>query len=108
MKVFDLKTMKAYPYEERQKNVFYQIEEFKTILVELPPGGEIPICEMIPHVIFTVIEGAVEITVNGKKVMLQSGQCLITEPATLSMQSDTGVRLMGTQIFKAGVTKNVF
>ncbi len=56
MKVFDLKTMKAYPYEER----------------------------------------------------LQSGQCLITEPATLSMQSDTGVRLMGTQIFKAGVTKNVF
>ncbi len=100
MKVFDLKTMKAYPYAERQKNVFYQNDEFKTILVELPPGGEIPVCKMIPHVVFTVIEGAVEITVNGDKVLIQAGQCLITEPATISMQTTTGVRLMGTQIFK--------
>lgn len=100
MKVFDLKTMKAYPYAERQKNVFYQANEFKTIIVELPPGGEIPVCEMIPHVIFMVIEGSAEITVNGEKVMLKEGQCLITEPATLSMKTDTGVRIMGTQIFK--------
>jgi len=35
MKVFDLKEMKVYPYEERQKNIFFQAEEFKTIIIEL-------------------------------------------------------------------------
>lgn len=100
MKVFDLKEMKVYPYEERQKNIFYQANEFKTIIVELPPGGEIPKCEMIPYVIFTVIKGSAEIKVNEEKVTLREGQCLITEPATLSMKTDTGVKIMGTQIFK--------
>jgi quercetin dioxygenase-like cupin family protein len=100
MKVFDLKEMKVYPYEERQKNIFYQTNEFKTIIVELPPGGEIPKCEMIPYVIFTVIKGSAEIKVNEEKVTLREGQCLITEPATLSMKTDTGVKIMGTQIFK--------
>lgn len=28
MEVFDLKTLQAFPYEERQKNVFYQAKEF--------------------------------------------------------------------------------
>ena len=29
MPLFDLKTMKSYPYEERDKNVFYKAKEFK-------------------------------------------------------------------------------
>ena len=29
MKVYDLKTMQSYPYEERDKNVFYKGKEFK-------------------------------------------------------------------------------
>lgn len=100
MKVFDLKEMKVYPLRGEAKNIFYQADEFRTIIVELPPGGEIPKCEMIPHVIFTVIKGSAEIQVNDEKVTLKEGQCLITEPATLSMKTDTGVRIMGTQIFK--------
>ncbi len=100
MKVFGLKEMKVYPYEERQKNIFYQADEFKTIIIELPPGGEIPACEMIPYVIFTVIKGSAEVQVNEEKVTIKEGQCLITEPATLSMKTDMGVRIMGTQIFK--------
>lgn len=100
MKVFDLKEMKVYPYEERQKNIFFQAEEFKTIIIELPPGGEIPKCEMVPYVIFTVIKGSAEITVNDETVTLQEGQCLITEPATLSMKTDNGAKIMGTQIFR--------
>lgn len=98
MKVFDLKKMKAAPYEQRERNVFYQAREFKTRIVELPPGGEMPTCEMASHVIFYVLDGEVKVTVNSETVELKEKQCLITEPATLSMTTEIGVRLMGIQI----------
>lgn len=100
MKIFDLKAMRSYPYEERDKNVFYKSKEFKTRIIELPPGGEMPTCEMKSHVIFHVVSGAVEVSVNGKIANLEKGQCLITEPATLSMKTKNGVKLMGIQIEK--------
>jgi len=40
MKAFDLSQIKAFPYEKREKNVLFQTEEFKTRIIELPPGGE--------------------------------------------------------------------
>ena len=101
MKVFDLNKMKAFPYEQRDKNVFYQAREFKTRIVELPPGGEMPTCEMASHVIFYVLGGEARVTVNSETVDLKEKQCLITEPATLSMITENGVRLMGIQITKA-------
>ncbi len=100
MKVFDLDKMSALPYEHREKNVFYQAKEFKTRIVELPPGGEMPICEMASHVIFYVLNGEARVTVNSETVDLKEKQCLITEPATLSMKTETGVRLMGIQVTK--------
>ena len=100
MKVFDLKSMKAYPFEERYKNVFYDADEFKTRIVELEPGGEIPTREMKSYVIFYVVSGSAEVRVDGDVVNLKEGQCLITEPATLSMRSENGVRIMGIQIMK--------
>ena len=100
MKVFDLDKMSALPYEQREKNVFYQAKEFKTRIVELPPGGEMPICEMASHVIFYVLNGEARVTVNSETIDLKEKQCLITEPATLSMKTETGVRLMGIQITK--------
>jgi len=42
MQVFNLKAMKSHPYEERDKNVFYKANEFKTRIIELPPNGEMP------------------------------------------------------------------
>jgi len=102
MKVFDLNEMKAFPYEQRDKNVFYQAQEFKTRIVELPPGGEMPTCEMASLVIFYVLNGEAKVTVNSETVDLKEKQCLITEPATLSMTTEKGVRLLGIQ-----VTKNV-
>ena len=101
MKVFDLIKMAAFPYEQREKNVFYQTKKFKTRIVELPPGGEMPICEMASHVIFYVLDGEVKVTVNSETAVLKEKQCLITEPATLSMRTQKGVRLMGIQIVKA-------
>lgn len=96
--VFDIKTMASYPYEERDKNVFYKTKEFKTRLVELPPGGEIPICEMVSYVIFFVVNGVAEVRVNQEIVTIEEGQCLIAEPATLSMKTENGVKIMATQI----------
>ena len=100
MQVFNLKTMKSYPYEDRYKNVFYKAKEFKTRIIELPPGGEMPTCKMISYVIFYVIKGTVEVKVNQEKTILKEGQCLIVEPATLSMKTQNGVKMMGIQIMK--------
>jgi len=100
MQLFNLKTMKPSPYEERDKNVFYKAKEFKTRIIELPPGGEMPTCEMLSYVIFYVIKGTAQAKVNQEKIILKEGQCLITEPATLSIKTQEGVKMMGIQIIK--------
>ena len=100
MQAFNLKTMKSYPYEERDKNVFYKAKEFKARIIELPPGGEMPTCEMLSYVIFYVLKGTAEAKVNQEKIILKEGQCLISEPAILSMQTQDGVKMMGIQIMK--------
>jgi quercetin dioxygenase-like cupin family protein len=101
MKVFDLNEMKACPYEQREKNVFYQAKEFKTRIIDLPPGGEMPTCEMASYVIFYVLDGEVRVTANSETVDLKEKQCLISEPATISMMTEKGARLMGVQIANA-------
>ena len=98
MKVFDLGCMEVQPYEQRDRNVFYRAREFKTRIIELPPGGEIPECEMSDHVIFFVLAGEADITVNGQISTLGEQQCLITPPATFSMKTEKGARLVGIQI----------
>ena len=100
MQIFDLKAMVSHPYKERDKNVFYKSKEFKARIVELPPGGKMPTCEMASHVIFYVIEGAAEARVNQEKAMIKKGQCLITGPATLSIKTTDGAKIMGIQIEK--------
>jgi quercetin dioxygenase-like cupin family protein len=100
MNVFNLIKMKAYPYEERDKNVFYKSKEFKTRIIELPPDGEMPICEMDSYVIFYVISGSTEVMVNEEKTIIKEGECLITEPSTLSMETKDGVKIMGIQVTK--------
>jgi quercetin dioxygenase-like cupin family protein len=100
MQIFDLKAMKAYSYEERNKNVFYSTREFKARIIELEPGGAMPVCQMDNYVIFYVITGTAMIEVNGEKTILAEGQCLITVPANISMQTEQGVKIMGIQITK--------
>jgi len=101
LKIFDLKTMVSYPYEEREKNVFYKTKEFKARIIELPPGGKMPTCEMISYVVFYVLKGKAEVKVNREKAVIEEGQCLITEPATLEMKTDNGVKIIGVQISKS-------
>jgi quercetin dioxygenase-like cupin family protein len=76
------------------------IKGLKARIIELPPDGEIPIYEMLSYVIFYVIKGTAEAKVNQEKIILKEGQCLITEPATLSMKTQEGVKMMGIQIMK--------
>ncbi len=98
MKVYDLKAKPSHPYEDRDKNVFHKAEQFKARIIELPANGDMPACEMKSHVVFYVISGAATVSANEKSAILEEGQCLITEPATLSMKTTDGVRIMGIQI----------
>ena len=101
MRVFNLKERAAFPYEQREKNVFYQTDEFKARIIELPPGGQMPNCEMTSHVIFYVLDGEVKVTVNSETEALSEKHCLISEPATISMITESGARLMGIQVVEA-------
>jgi len=76
------------------------IKGLKARIIELPPDGEMPTCEMFFYVIFYVIKGTSEAKVNQEKIILKEGQCLIIEPVTLSIKTQEGVKMMGIQIMK--------
>lgn len=96
--VFNLNKIKAYSYAERNKNVIYEKDNFKVRIIELPPNGKMPQCDMATNVIFYVIKGLAQIKVNKKKETIEKGQVLITEPSTLSMKTKNGVKIMAIQI----------
>lgn len=47
MQIFNLDSIKTFPFEERDKNVFFKVKEFKTTIINLSPGEKIPECEMV-------------------------------------------------------------
>ncbi len=102
MKTFDIADMEAYGYEQRSSNVFYETAEFKMRVIDLAPGGSIPLCEMASHVVFVCVEGEALVTVDGDEVPLTPTRGLVTEPATVSMRSDVGAKLLGIQIAPTG------
>ena len=98
MNVFDMLDLDALPYEKRGQNVFYEVDEFKTRIIELKPGQSMPDCQMASYVLFYVVRGEVQITKGSETVALKENQVFITEPALLSMESGSGARIMGVQI----------
>lgn len=98
MEIFDLMDLKAEGYENRRVNVFFQNELFKTRIIVLEAGGQIPECQMDSFVMFYVVKGEVLIRKNDEASILKENQVFITEPALLSMESKDGARLMGVQI----------
>jgi quercetin dioxygenase-like cupin family protein len=101
MRIFDLGATVAQPYDEREKNVFYQTPQFKARIIELPAKGRMPTCEMASHVLFYVVQGEAEVQVNQEVATIKQRQCLISEPATLSMKTEDGVKILGIQIATA-------
>jgi len=100
MEIFDLNKIQSFPYKQRDKNVFYLTEEFKTRIINLHAGEEIPECEMASYVIYLVLQGEAIVTVNSEESVIDAGKCLISEPAVLSLKTKNGVRIMGIQINK--------
>ena len=98
MHIFDLKSIATYPYEERDKNVFFKSKRFKARLIHLNKGESIPTCDMPTYVVFYVIEGSAILSVNNETQIIKEGQCMITEAATLSLKTDSGVKIVGFQI----------
>jgi len=98
MKIFDLKKIITHPYEERDRNVFYESERFKARIIKLPAGGGMPTCQMKYYVVFYVMDGIAEVTVNNEKKTISEGQCMVTGPATLSLKTLVGVKIIGFQI----------
>ena len=96
--VFDLKGIPVFPFDEREKNVFFSGDGFKTRIIVLPAGGSMPECPMRTAVMFYVISGEVEVTVDGEVRHLGVGHCLIGEPGRYSMQTSVGARILGVQI----------
>ncbi len=64
----------------------------------LKEGGAISPCEMDTFVMLYVVSGEVRVKKNKESAVLRENQVFITEPAVLSMESDSGARLMGVQI----------
>ncbi|MDZ7740578.1 MAG: hypothetical protein U5Q03_02170 [Bacteroidota bacterium] len=100
MKNFNTKTLQAFPFSERHKNVFYQVDEFKMRIIELESGQELPDCQMESYVIFSMVSGEVEVIVDNEKTLLKEGELLVSEPAKFSMRALKASRLVGIQINK--------
>ena len=100
MQIFNLAEMPTFPYEERDKNVFYSTKEFKVRIIKLLSNEEIPKCEMDSFVIYYVLEGKAELSVNEDKSIIEAGMCIIIDPATFSLKTKDGVKIMGIQIKK--------
>lgn len=98
VKTFDINDMEAHGYDQRSRNVFHDTAEFKMRVIDLPPGGSIPLCEMASHVVFVCAAGQVIVTVDGEETVLSPSQGVVTEPATVSMRTDDGAKLLGIQI----------
>ncbi|MCF7891034.1 hypothetical protein K9M78_07435 [Candidatus Bipolaricaulota bacterium] len=96
MKVLDLEELEP----EEGAEVFYEAEEFSGRVIELPTGGSMPPCEMDSYVIFYVIAGEATVSVDEEETGLSRGRCMITEPATLSLETEEGVRILGVQVAK--------
>lgn len=100
MKKYDIAGMKAVDYEAREKNVFHETPEYKLRVISLAPGERMPECEMNYHMVFVCIEGEAEVTADGMSETIIPGQAVTSEPATLSMRTEKGARMLGIQIRK--------
>lgn len=97
MKVMDVDKLEP----QKGAEVFYETEEFSGRIIELPPEGNIPPCEMDTYVMFYVIAGEAVVSVDDEETRLSQGMCMVTEPATLSMETQEGVRILGVQVVKS-------
>jgi len=103
MKIFDLQSTSAYPYEQRDKNVLYQGETFKTRIIELKEGEKLPPdepCKMETSVIFYIVSGRIGLSIDKEYTEAGKDQCVISEPALYQMEALEPTKILGVQIQK--------
>ena len=103
MKILDLQSTSAYPYEQRDKNVLYQGETFKTRIIELKGGEKLPPdepCEMETYVIFYIVSGRIGLNIDNEYAEAGKDQCVISEPALYQMKALEPTKILGIQIQK--------
>lgn len=98
MEIFDLNDILVHPFEERDRNVLFQNKTFKVRLIQLEAGEEIPPCNMAMNVLFCILQGEGVIVVNEVSNQVKPHSLVITPPATISMKSEKGMRVLGIQI----------
>jgi len=101
MQTFNLEAIKAFSCEQRDKNVLYQTDTFKTGIIEPTEGEKVPPdepCRMESHVIFYVVSGKIGITINGEYRVLEEDHCDISEPGSYQMEAKEDSKLLGIQI----------
>ena len=101
MNTFNLRAMKSYPYEQRDKNELYKTDTFKPRIIELKKGEKQPPdepCQMESHVIFYVVSGKIGIMTNGEYSVLEENHCVISEPGSYQMEAKEDSKLLGIQI----------
>ena len=103
MKLLDIKSLHALPYGERDKNLMYQGETFKTRIIELkekeklPPGEP---CKMETYVIFYIVSGRIGLNIDNEYAEAGKDQCVISEPALYQMKALEPTKILGIQIQK--------
>ncbi|WP_300607889.1 hypothetical protein [Methanohalophilus sp.] len=78
MKIFDvtdeIKGMQ--PAVGTNSDLLYQADEFKVRRIGLSPQDEIPPCKMASNVVFYVVAGSAEVSVDGVRNSLCEGSAL--------------------------------
>ena len=100
MELFDLINIHVDCKDNKGVKVFYQNELFKSRIIILESNGIIPTCQMETFVMFLVIKGQITLHKNNEMTIVKENQLFISEPSYLSMESETGARILGIQIMQ--------
>ena len=98
---FDLRNMQSFPYQQRDKNVFYEAGNFKTRIIELQEGEKFPPhgpCEMASYAIYYLVSGKIGININGEYSEPEEGHCMISGLGSYQMEAKDPAKILGIQI----------
>lgn len=99
MHKIDVKKMVNYSNEGPVKEIFYDAGNLKAQVVCLKAGQMIPPCKMTNDMLFYIVEGEGEITVDNKKEVLFSGISVIVpkEAESRSISAKTDMLILAVQ-----------
>lgn len=98
MNVHDLRMMASAEPGRHRTEVFFENGLFKARMISIGAAATIPTCVMATYVLFSVLEGEVELSRNDERVLMKTGMVFITDPASISMTSPNGAKLLGLQL----------